>query len=285
MSKLKAHSIPPGVKYILLSTVFFALMNIGVIYLHRIPAYEIVFSRAMVTLVVGYFLIKAAGLHLWGNNKTLLIMRGLSGTVALLLYFYTLQHMPLASAVTIQYMSPIFTIVIAGLMLREPPRAIQWLFFLVSFAGVVMVKGFDTRVTPTELMIGITAAVFSGLAYNFIRKLKGQDDPLVVVFYFPLVTVPIVGVYTVLNWVSPDPLEWVILILIGLATTAAQIFMTKGYQLERAANVSNFNYLGSVYAIFIGMIFFDESIGALGLAGILLIIAGVVMGSRFRREA
>jgi len=154
----KEKRLSPGVKYILLSTVFFALMNLGVKYLHNIPAYEIVFFRALVSLIVCYFMIRKAGLYLWGNNKTFLIARGVAGTIALMMYFYTLQKMPLASAVTIQYLSPIFTIIIAGFMLKEQPRSGQWIFFLVSFAGVVMIKGFDPRVSVPELTIGITAA-------------------------------------------------------------------------------------------------------------------------------
>ena len=277
--------ITRGVRYILLATVFFALMNVGVKYLAHIPAHEIVFFRALVSLIICYILIRRAGLYPWGNNKRVLLFRGLSGTAALLMYFYTLHHMPLASAVTIQYLSPIFTIIIAGIMLKEPARPIQALFFLASFAGVLMIKGFDTRVAVPDLLIGVAAAVFSGLAYNFIRKLKVSDDPLVVVFYFPLVTVPIVGAYTAANWVSPSPADWAVLIFIGLATTAAQVFMTRAYQLERAANVSNFNYLGSVYAIVIGLFVFGESMELLGLAGILLIVASAIMSSRYRQPS
>ena len=273
-----------GVRYIIIATLFFAAMNVGVKYLRHIPAHEVVFFRAWVSLVLGYVLVKRAGLNPWGNNKKILIARGLAGTAALTMYFYTVQLMPLASAVTIQYLSPIFTIILAGVMLRESARPIQWLFFIVSFAGVVMIKGFDARIAPLELTLGVLAAVSSGLAYNFIRKLKDTDHPLVVVFYFPLVTVPLIGPYTVTHWVTPSAWDWVILIAIGVFVTIAQIFMTKAYQLERASNVSNFNYLGSVYALLIGWVFFDETIPLLGMAGIALIIFGVIMSSRFRQE-
>ncbi|RKX25494.1 MAG: EamA/RhaT family transporter [Candidatus Zixiibacteriota bacterium] len=266
----------------LVATFFFALMNVGVKYLSHIPAYEVVFFRAFVSLVVCYLLVRREGLNPWGNNKPLLILRGLAGTAALTMYFYTLQHMPLASAATIQYLSPIFTIIIAGILLHESAKPIQWLFFLASFAGVLCIKGFDARVTPTELIIGVSAAICSALAYNFIRKLKGQDHPLVVVFYFPLVTVPIIGSYTLIHWVTPEPSDWIVLALIGLTTTVAQIYMTKAYQLERASNVSNYNYLGVVLALLIGFFAFGESIGFLGLGGIALITLSVFMSSRYR---
>lgn len=271
-----------GIRYMIAATFFFALMNIGVKYLVRIPSHEIVFSRALVSLVIGYILIRRVNLSPWGNKKGLLIMRGLTGTTALLLYFYTIQVMPLATAATLIQLSPIFTIILAGLMVKEPPRPIQWFFFLLSFGGVLMIKGFDARVTPGEVVIGITAALFAGLAYNFIRKLKGHDDPLVVVFYFPLVTVPLVGTYTLTHWVQPTAEEWVVLILIGVVVTIAQIFMTKAYQLERAANVSNFTYLGVVLAIVIGWFLFDEMISPLAFAGIGVILFGLIMASRFK---
>lgn len=270
-------------KYIIATTLFFAIMNTGVKLIPYIPASEIVIFRALVTLIVVYFLIRREGLNPWGNNKRLLIMRGLTGTVALLTYFYTLQNIPLASAVTILYLSPIFTIIIAGIMLREAARPFQWIFFIISFIGVLMIKGFDHRVSAFDLIIGITAAVFSGLAYNFIRKLKDYDHPLIVVFYFPMVTIPIVSIYAIPRWVMPNFIEFLILIGIGLSTTAAQYCMTKAYQLEKAANISNFNYLGIIYAILIGFLIFNESIGILGFLGMTLIIFGVIMGSRYGR--
>jgi drug/metabolite transporter (DMT)-like permease len=274
----------PGVKYIILSTFFFALMNVGVKYVDRIPAHEVVFFRALVTLIIGYVWIVRAGLNPWGNNKKFLLLRGITGTIALISYFYTLHTMPLASAVTIQYLSPIFTIIISAIMLKEPPRRLQWFFFFMAFAGVVMVKGIDSRVTVPELLIGIEAAVFSALAYNFVRLLKDYDHPMVVVFYFPLVTVPVVGVYCFFSWVTPTPTELLILIAIGLTTTLAQVYLTKAYHADTAPNISIFNYLGTIYAILIGFFFFNEAVSPPGYIGFGLIIFGVIMAQRFRRR-
>ena len=274
--------LTPGVKYILLSTFFFALMFAGVKMLQRIPSHEIVFFRAIVTLTVGYVMIVRAKLNPWGNNKRLLIFRGLAGTSALICLFYTLQKMPLASAVTIHHLSPIFTVLISGFILREGARPIQWVFLVVAFGGVVMVKGFDPRITMPELIVGICAAISSALAYNFVRKLKDFDHPLVVVFYFPLVTVPIVGLYCLTDWTWPTLYELVILVIVGILTTVAQIFLTKAYQTDRASNISVFNYLGVVYALIIGFVFFAETLPALSLVGIGVILAGVILSNRFK---
>jgi len=262
-------SMRPGVRYILTATFFFALMQVGVKWLHRLPVEEIVFFRALVSLAICWRLIKAKGISPWGRNKRFLILRGLSGSIALLLFFYTLQHIPLATAVTLQYLSPIFTILFATFIMRESTGLRQWLAFLIALAGVAMVKGFDPRVSLLDLAVGITSAMFSGLAYNFIRKLKDYDHPLVVVFYFPLVTIPIVLVPMLARWVWPTALEWLLLIMLGL---------TRAYQLERASEISIFNYLGIAYAIFFGLLIFGEELVPMAALGIAVLIAGVYLG-------
>ena len=163
-----------GTKYILIATVFFAAMNVCVKALPRIPTHEIVFFRAWVALTVCIIMLRAKGISPWGTHKKLLIGRGIAGTIALTLFFYTVSQMPLASAMTIQYLAPIMTIIIATFMVKEKASPLQYLYFLLAFAGIFLINGFDVRVSGTELAIGIGADFFSGLAYNFIRKLKGQ---------------------------------------------------------------------------------------------------------------
>lgn len=259
-----------------IATLFFAVMNVGVKMLGGIPAHEIVFFRALVSLVAAYALLRREGVSPWGNARVLLIMRGLAGTVALIAYFYSLHLMPLSTAVTVQHMSPLFTILIAGPLLGEKATRTQWIYFLAAFAGVLMIKGFDARVTVPELGLGLVAAAFAGLAYNLVRLLKDSDHALVVVLYFPLVTVPLVGVYTLTHWVWPGLVESLLLLAVGLATTAAQVYMTRAFQRERASQVSIVYYLGIVLAMILGWALFGEGVGLLALAGAGLIVLSVV---------
>ncbi|MCB0279886.1 MAG: DMT family transporter [Calditrichaeota bacterium] len=271
-----------GVKYILLASFYFSLMNVCVKLLPSIPAYEIVFVRSIVTLIVCYISLKRIKISIWGNNKTLLIARGLAGTVALMMYFYTLQNMPLATAVTVQYLSPIFTIIFATLILKEKTRLQQWLLFILSLIGLALLKQFEAEVDTNILLIGVISAAGSGLAYNFVRKLKDYDHPLVVVFYFPLITVPLIGPYTISNWVAPDLGQWGLLILTGILTQIAQVYMTKAYQADTFARISNYNYLGPVLAFIYGFIIFDETVSVMGIMGILLILLSSLLTARVR---
>ena len=97
----------PGVRYAMIATLFFSLMQVFVKYIHRLPSEEIVFFRAIIALIISFVMIKQKGLKPLGNNRKLLIMRGLVGSAALLLFFYSIKNIPLATAVVLQYLSPI----------------------------------------------------------------------------------------------------------------------------------------------------------------------------------
>ena len=272
-----------GIRHMLVAGVFFTLMNFGVKYLENIPAIEIVFFRSIVSLVISAIMIKQMGLSFLGNNKTVLFLRGFFGVVALSLYFFTLQKLPFASAVTIMQLSPIFTTILAIFILKEVVKAPQWLFFLVSFVGVALIKGFNPDIPLKYFMLALLSTFFSALAYNMVRKLKDSDHPIVVVFYFPLVALPFAGILSYFQWVQPSWTEFLILLGIGIATQIAQVNMTKAMQLEELGKVSIVGYLTMVYALFIGAIFFKETYNWITLVGMGLVIAGVLLNLRFTR--
>ncbi|MDF1553966.1 MAG: DMT family transporter [Deferrisomatales bacterium] len=269
-----------GQRHMVLATLLFTAMGVLVKHLRHIPAHEVVFFRAAVTLVLSWTALRRAGVSPWGNNRRLLLARGAAGTAALLIYFYTLQHMPLASAVTVQYLSPLFTILLSGLFLGEAATPRQWAFFGLCFAGVAAIKGFDPRVALPDLALGVLAAALAGVAYNLVRRLKGSDTPMVVVFYFPLVTFPVIGPYTLTHWVMPRGIEWLWLLAVGLLTQAAQVSLTKAYHLEPAVNISHLTYLGTLWALLLGYLVFGETVPLPALVGIGLVVLGVVLASR-----
>ena len=196
----------------ILAVFFFSLMNVAIKLIPHIPAVEIVFFRSVVSVVLSLSYLKAKGINIWGNNKKYLILRGSSGAIALILYFTLIQSIPLASAVTILFLQPILTNVIGMFIVKEKVHPMQWLFYLISFSGILIVQGFDTRIEHIYLVIGLGASVFSGFAYNFIRKLKSSEHPMVIIFYFPLITLPVTGIISTTNWVAPRGWDWMILL-------------------------------------------------------------------------
>lgn len=266
----------------ILATFWYGLMNLFVKLLGEIPSHEIVFFRSLVTLVITWVLLRRRRISPWGKNRNWLILRGLAGFIGLTLYFYTVQHISLASAVTIQYLSPIFTGIFAIFLLGERMRWLQWIFFGLAFLGVIIIKGFDPTVSPMWLGLGIGSAVFSGLAYNVIRKLRGKEDPLVIVFYFPLVVIPLIGPYTLTHFHWPTLTQWGLLLAVGVSTQFAQVLMTRAYQLEEVANVSILTYLGTIYALILGTLVFDEQYSWQALSGMGMIVIGIILSILYK---
>jgi drug/metabolite transporter (DMT)-like permease len=263
--------------HMMVSTFFFSLMNVTIKFVPHIPAFELIFFRALVSLVLSYVLIRYKGLSPMGNNKKFLLLRGFFGMLSLTMFFFTLQKMPLASAVTLQYLSPIFAVLFAIFFLKESVHWIQLLCFAVAFAGVAIIRGFDARVEFVYLVLGVGSAMFSGLAYNAVRKLKDSDHPLVVVFYFPLVALPVSTIACYFIWVMPEGIEWLWLILIGVFTQIAQVNLTYALQNERMASISGLNYVGIIYALLFGYFIFGETYNWIVLLGIFLVLTGVLL--------
>lgn len=270
-----------GVKHILIAGFFFAAINALVKYYAHIPAIEIVFFRSVVTLILSSFwIIKAKESIFPAKTTYLLVARGLSGGLALILYFSTLQTMPLATAVTILYLAPIFTLIFATFLVKEPPKKWQWPFMFLGFLGAAIMKSFDARIATLDLLKGVIAAMFAGLAYNIIRMLKGRAHHQLIIFYFPLITIPLTLPWLFKEWVTPSFTDTLGLIAIGIATQLAQVHMTQAYMLEKASRIGHFNYLTSLYAVICGILFFGEILSLANIFGMLLIMFGVLMSSK-----
>ena len=148
--------------------------------------------------------------------------------------------------------------------------------------GILIIQGFDTRVSGLHLFLGILASFFSGIAYNLVRKLSSTEHPLVIMFYFPLVVLPISLMGSLWFWVNPEGWDWFNLLMVGVTTQMAQYFMTKSYQQARVSKVAIFDYLGVVYALIFGFILFNEYFNILTYLGIALVLIGIILNFKFK---
>lgn len=263
----------------LMASVAFAWMNVCIKYCGRIPIFEAILFRAGVTLVLSYIILRRKQVSPWGVNHRFLIARGLFGACGLICYFYTMQHMALANAIVIHYLSPIFTTLIALLFLGERIRIVQFIAFSVSFTGVVMVKGF-ANVNTFDFFMGVAGAFFTGLAYNAIRNMKDKEHADVIVFYQPLVAVPVVLVYLLIfpeNPKMPQGMEWLFLIGTGIFTQLGQYYITRAYQMDTAARISSVSYIGIIWAVLFGKFLFGDRYSVSVLSGMLVVLAGVFL--------
>lgn len=254
------------------------------------PGHELVLARSVVTFVISWSIIRFRGVSMWGIKKKWLIIRGIAGTVALTLFFYTIHYIPLAIAIVVQNLAPIFTVILSMILLKEKVRILQWFFILLSFSGVALIaysqiQGNKTSVGEISLFwlgIGIISALFSGIAYTAILKLKSTDSPIVIVMYFPMIAIPLMTVLCFYEFTMPRGIEWLILLIIGIFTQFAQVYMTKALHEGSAAKITPFQYLGIIYAFAVGYFFFGELLSWKVDLGIAIVLIGVLSNAFIR---
>lgn len=274
-----------GVKFMLISVFFFALMNASAKYLHHIPVHELVLFRSLFVCAVSFYFIKKLHLPVAGNNKKWLLIRGISGLSALLLFFMTLKKLPLASATSLQYLSPIFTVIFAVWLNHQKVRHIQWFYFTIAFLGVLLIKGFDDRIDIFWVAVGVLSSVISGFAYNSIIRLRNSDHPYTIVIHLTFVSIPVTAIWSLFDFLMPVGWDWFWLLVMGICTQIAQYFTTMALISGKADQVTPWNYTGAVISLLIGYSVFDESVSWLAVAGIALIVVALVLNSRLREVA
>ena len=266
------------------ATIFFMVVKIFVKMLPHIPPMEIVFFRCLISFLITYYLLKRKGHNILGTNRSLLMMRGIFGTIGLYCYFVILQEIPLATASTLIYFTPLFTSLVGVFFLREKMSIIQWILLLIAFFGIILIQGFDSRVNIFYLLIGLGGSLCAAFAYSIIRYLRDKEHSLVLMIYFPMIAFPIGGLISIFNWVQPNLIDLSLLILIGVFTQFAQYFMTKAFQSEKVSKVSIVSYSELVFVLLIGNIFFDEKFEFLVYLGMILVTFGVVFNILLARN-
>lgn len=289
-----------GIIYIVLSGIAFFIVNFFVKllgnpendiipHLQKYPAHELVFFRSLVSFLISAAIIKYRGLPLLGNNRRWLLLRGTAGMLALTIFFFTLHKLPLAIASTLQYLSPIFTVLIASQLFREKVSKMQYFSSIIAFSGVIFIGfngltgGFSGQKPDLFWMgMGILSAVLSGVAYNAISKLKETEETINIVIYFPMLALPLTGIWCLFDFTVPMGIEWLILLTIGIFTQIAQVCMTRAFLSTDTAIVAPFQYIGAIYALFSGWFIFDEKLELASIIGVCLVIFGVIVGTIFR---
>ena len=163
----------------------------------RLPVSEIVFVRSLISIVLTLTSLKRLGISPAGKRKGLLLVRGVLGTVALLCFFEALSHLPLAAATILQYTYPTFAALAAWLLLGEKVRKRVGFAVILGWLGIVLVVqpewiGSGVTGLPISIvLIALAGALFTALAYVSVRELSRSEHPLVIVYYCPLVSIPL----------------------------------------------------------------------------------------------
>lgn len=257
----------------------------------RFPTMQVVFARSVVVLLVTVFTVRIRGGSLAGRERGLLVLRGVLGFGALSCFYYAVIHLPLAEATVLQYTNPIWTAILAALLLSEVTGRRETALGLMSLAGVVLVAqprmlfGSGTPLPGGAVAIGVAGAFLTAGAYVTVRRLR-TESAMTIVFHFALVSALLSFPWAALGgWVMPAGMEWALLLGVGLATHLGQVFLTWGLQLEPAGRATTVGYLQVLFAGGWGWLLFRQLPNGVSLAGaavILLATAMVIRGTPAR---
>jgi S-adenosylmethionine uptake transporter len=282
--------------WMLLGAAFFATMGVCVKYGSDYYNYaELVFYRG----VVGVFILLViarqqrvslrthyVGMHLW---------RSAIGVLSLSAWFYAIANLPLATAMTLNYMSGVWVaaFIVGGSLLYggQEKQGALLATVLMGFAGVVMTL--HPTIEKDQLfagVVGLLSGISAALAYMQVTALGKAGEPETrTVFYFSLGTIAVGAIslplgkhtdWTTLRW---QEAAWII--PIGVLASLGQLAMTRAYRKGATLVVASMQYSGIVFAALFGALLMDEQIEPLGWAGMAVIVASGLIATYLRTRA
>ncbi len=289
---LKRESHLKGIKFLIGSGLAFSLMSVCVKAIGgKIPVSELVFARASISLIMTRLLLFKNNINPWGFQKKLLLVRGVLGTIALFCIFKAIIILPIATATVIQYIYPTFTVVCAYFILNEYIFKRIVFSIIIGWLGIILVSQpewtSNSNVIESLLAIGIAllGAFMTSLAYICVRKLSIKEHPLVIIYYFPLVSIPLSLPFIINDFVLPTGTDWFFIIGIGLFTQIGQLCITEGLRLIPAGQATSLNYSQVIFASIWGGFIFKETITSeIYLGGICVLISTIISMSATKKS-
>lgn len=253
-----------------------------------VPAGQAVFFRSLFAMPIIIAWIWNTGEMreaLTPKNLTGHIWRGLFGTTAMALTFAGLALLPLPEVTAIGYATPMFTVILAAVMLGEKVRLFRISAVALGLVGVMIViwprLSVDPGAAGTAGTIGalmvLGAAILRALVQIHIRTLVKTEHTAAIVFYFSLTATVLSLVSLPFGWIVPSRLDLILLIGAGLIGGIAQILVTSSFRFGAASMLAPFDYASLIFAALIGYVIFSELPTSATVIGASLVVLGGVI--------
>jgi drug/metabolite transporter (DMT)-like permease len=246
---------------------------------------ELVFYRSFVGLLMMYVIMRQQRVSYFTQHWRSHLWRGISGTVALALFFYCITVLPLATAVTLNYTAPLFLTVFTMIVYKDKFHLSMTAAIALGFCGVVLLL--HPTLARNQLLpglLGLISGFLAGIAYLNVKQLGILGEPAPrTVFYFSLTASVGSGVWMLFDTVHViTPRGFAILLGLGSTATLAQIAMTHAHRVGNTLVVSSLAYSTIVFASLFGMLLWNEVLTLSSWLGMALIIASGVLSLRLR---
>ena len=302
MHKIKAFRLPLpnlpnlGSLWMLLAALGFALMGALVkLGATKFSSSELVFYRSLFGLITVSLYLRSQKLSLATPVLFKQMSRALVGFASLVLFFYAIAHLPLATAMTLNYTSPLFLALLSPFLLQEPLKRTLLLALTIGFIGVsLLLKPTLNSGNALAGSLGLLSGLGAAWAYVHVKQLGQLNEPDTrTVFYFTLVSTVLAGLWMLMapqlhgiDGISSEllsgfhRLNWQdmpLLIGLGATATVAQLAMTRAYRTGDTLVVASLAYTTVVLASLFGVLWWGEqlSIGDC-LAISLIVLSGLI---------
>ena len=250
-----------------------------------IPVGEVIFFRscfAMLPLILWLKLQGSVREGIKTANVRGHFIRGLAGTCSMYLSYLALLYISLTDATAINYAAPLFTVLLAAIILREKVRAHRWLAVVAGFSGIVIMLSGHLSLTDTALNVGsstgvflaLLAALFTAGALIQIRALNRSEKAGAIAFWFTVMTGLTSLVTVIAGWKIPEGGELVLLVGCGLFGGITQILLTLSLRYADASLLAPFDYTTLLWSVIIGFLFLGNLPEEATIAGAFLVAVG-----------
>ncbi len=238
---------------------------------------EMVFYRSLMGMIITYVVVRHYRLKLRTAHWKTHCSRGMTGLSSLLMFFYCITELPLATAISLNYTWPLFMALFSTMILKEQLHWPITLALAIGFLGVI----FLLRPTLHDdhwvaAMLGLASGFFAAIAYMNVKQLGNLgESEWRVVFYFTLICTMITGAWLLLTTFNPVTQHNIHLLLgIGITATLAQLAMTRAYHTGTTLVVSSLGYSTVLFAGIWGILIWHEILPPVAWLGMGLIILG-----------
>jgi S-adenosylmethionine uptake transporter len=273
-----------GSAWMIVATLLFALMGVFVKKgAQSFTPVELVFWRTLFGVLMLGIPARLRGQRFVTPHLKVHLIRGCTGYVALLLTFYAMAHLPLATAVTLSQTSPMFLALLSVLWLKERFSGRMAAALALGFVGVTLL------LRPTLggdlwffVLVGLASGAVSGVAYLHVRELGQLGEPeWRIVFYFALLsTVLGAALVTCTGWHALTLHNIGPLVGVGLTATFGQLAMTRAYKVGRKLVAANLSYLSVVFSSLLDGLLWGDKLPLDSYVAIAVIVCSGIVASR-----
>jgi len=241
-----------------------------------IDTFQILFFRSLLGLVIISLLILAKkDLSLFSTSRPKQhIIRNLTHFGGQYGWFLGLSLLPLATVFALEFTVPLWTAIIAAIFLKERLTFKKVSAILLGLMAVAIIVNPGNELFDYSSFIVLAAAIFYALAYVSSKSLTNTEHPMTMLFYMCLIQLPMGLALTILNWHTPDLIQWGWLLLVGTTALTAHYCIARAMQLSEVSIVVTLDFLRLPLIALVGIVFYAEDFQISIIVGGALMLLG-----------